>query len=1222
MPGPGVGPEGTGNTRRENPDLEKMDAYVDIKVQIIFSSISYTKFLKQKARSTTYITSKKGGSASDYYLYCAEDWPAKAEMWNDPVDQVIFIDCGSDNLGSATANSKEEKVLRKYMSFAVMRLKDMLYRRSMQFNQKGQVHCMILSIAPFQKCMLAMSALLGKMLTDSEIYMPFIVDVITQPEYRYTFEWIYKYGWSIDVYYNAAFSPYRGKVESKSPGAQLNKIDKLLGASRHYGFMSMIGEKMTRASNWVDKDYYKDADGDVAAHGEKQSGAKQDVTFLKKTEKKITTYDGDEITVPDWVPEDNPTPVWVPSDPTIDQWKDPETGKLLVRLDGQIYDRDYLYDFWEQSAHPDNDQHKLRIAEAHQAYDEASKKNDDVFHSLIAVQEEGDSHYTEEIINKEIENLQTKNPDLSHEDAKTMLAERGLIPLNEKGETMYFAEGRMVSNDGLVEMLKVTQDAESKALENWLNAQKAFEAKKTSDILFCLNMGSLVVGVLSFGATSVIAVGIFAGADLALNVAIVTFQISGAIEQGKKWHDGLGDSTGEKWFNGIATGIAIVADAVSFVPVFKLLRRPGKAGGAQFTTVNKELQSTNTAHSQGLNSTTDVNLTQTPIKGEGVAPTKTEVSKPQRQFEGTTPDGKLVYTERHPDGSIDRVLYKKEGQIYVEYNRGSIYKPEPSNVPEVNSTTVKQEKAAQPPPKNESTSTIAHLNEDGQVGSIDHFNDKGEIAYSEIEMQPLDVNEYVSSPKTTNIPHGTPTQLTAPPKSSPPNRGVNIYGPKGSGEKIHIEYHDNGQVKSDVYSKDGKTYQAYYYDETGTLESGYMDPNAFSEAKGKGQQQGTGNAGSGNESGGSGALNGAEANSENTPMKQLEENNKDGLKDKPDSSISSQTGNAEETHNELKKFILEEHWVNDGKKALTEVWDPLKNIGGDAINLIKEPSGKKLVKLSKNFALLIKGLDHWLCIGIAGKGMYDNSWGYEDEYHKKLLADTEENDDASLGHNLKDPSARSTFEETNAELEKMTVGSLKNPSAQSTLEETNAELEKMTAGGQTYSQQYFDTLFVNEAAGKAIATHEKADALLTYYETDALIETMTNSSHTNINGSCTSDNPVLNELIEKREKARQTVMKNDSKLAAYAADNTYGTTIFSGGDNGTASSPGNNGTASSPANNGAVQSLANDFDKYKANPLQSMAQAEAEAQAADHDLEMEKYSALYNKLHPNSDPTQ
>lgn len=572
----GVGPGGTGNTKRDNPNLEKMDQYVDIKVQIIFSSISYTKFLRQKNKSTKFITNKKGGSVSDYYLYCAEDWPEKTYNYNDPVDQVIFIDCGSDDFGTATANAKNEQVLRKYTSFAIMRLKDMLYRRSQIYGQTGQVHCMILAISPFQKCMMAISALLGKMLADSGIYFSFIADVGSRPEYRYTFNWIRSYGWRFEVYYNAVFRPFYARVECKnSPLLKLNEIDKLVNAETRYKTNWGIFDRSGIRNSMWGKNYDKDKEtGDVILPwGEKAKGSKQEVVFFDKTEKKTTTYDGEEVTLTEFVSQEKATEVWVPADPKVDKWKDPVSGKLLVRYNGQIYERDYLQDFYEQNAHPNDDTLTNRIGETHKAYDEALQREKETKARVAAARAERDSNYTNKYIQEEVDNLVSKTG-MSPEDAKKALAEQGFIPQDTKGNAMYFHDGRMMSDEQLNDLEKAAAEATEKAKKDYEDAIKAKEIKDRNDYLFWLNMASLVVGVLSFGATTLAMAAAFAVLDLAINVGVVYNQIQLATTQGGEWHDAFGDNWIEKGINMGLTGLAVIGDCLAFVPVFKAIKTP------------------------------------------------------------------------------------------------------------------------------------------------------------------------------------------------------------------------------------------------------------------------------------------------------------------------------------------------------------------------------------------------------------------------------------------------------------------------------------------------------------------------------------------------------------------------------------------------------------------------------------------------------------------------
>ena len=655
-PGFGVFVEGTGNTKKNNPELEKINSDVTIKVQILFSSISYTKFVKQKARSTKFIKSNQSGSASDYFLYCAEQWPEN-DGYNDTVDQVIFIDCGSDDFGSATKNSEDEKVLRKYISFAVMRLKDMCYRRSRVYGQRGKVECMVLSIFPFHKCMIAMSALLGKMLSDGDIYISFTADVLSRPEYYYTLNWIYSYGWEFNVYYNAAFSPYRGSIKSSSsPRMKMQEIDRLCNATTGFNSSWIPGNNgMPAPPYWVDRVANPEIkDGEIinVTFGsyslrnkrEEMRGHEEPVTFYNKTEKESTTYYGKKITLTEWVPQDKEEYVWVPTDPNVERWQDPKSGRCLVRLNGKIYDRDYLYDQWHSAVHPSYDELHQRIDETHKAYEEAVQREKEINERIAQTRAERNDQYTKEYIDKEVDNL-VNNSGLTREQATAALAEQGFIPQNTEGDPMYFHDGRLMSDEQLTKLANDAKDAKDKAEEDFKKAQKALELRKTSDCLFILNAAALVIGIVSFGATTPFLIGAFALTDIALNVAIVGFQIHEAHVQGKSTLDAFGSSTGERAFNIGLTAVAIVADVFTFGGLFfkgKGLIHPSQAidvknvsHNGPLPTKTKELPSTNTAHPQASNSATDVNTP--PVQRENVSSTPTNTKATAAQEMQQTP---------------------------------------------------------------------------------------------------------------------------------------------------------------------------------------------------------------------------------------------------------------------------------------------------------------------------------------------------------------------------------------------------------------------------------------------------------------------------------------------------------------------------------------------------------------------------------------------------------
>ena len=970
-----------------------MDAYVDIKVQIIFSSISYTKFLKQKARSSKFITNEKGGTASDYFLYCAEDWPEKANLYNDPVDQVIFIDCGSDDFGSATANGKNETVLRKYISFAIMRLKDMCYRRSQMYGQRGQVHCMILSVFPFHKCMMAMSALLGKMLSDSDIYVSFIADVVSRPEYRYTFNWVRSYGWKFDVYYNAAFSPYKGSVRcSSSPKMKLQEIDRLTNATTSFHSAWLPGSNgMPAAPYWVDKHAKKDKDGNVT-YGTK-GASKQKVMFYDKTEKKTKTYDGEKVTLTEWIPQDKETEVWVPDDPNVQRWQDPDTGRCLVRYNGQIYDREYLYDYWKQAVHPTDDQLKQRIGEAHQKYEEADKRSDELFERAVAAQEAGDSQYTEQYINKEVENLK-KYSGLSDEEARTMLAEQGFIPKNSQGETMYFLDGRSMTNEGLVEMVKEANDASMKALQDYLNAQKALEQKQISDILFCLNAASLVVGVVSFGATTALAAGLFAIADLTLNVVIVEFQIKGSLVEGKGVMDAFGSSTGERAFNIAVTGIAVIADVFSMVPIFK-----GPIPKANMS-----------------------GRTQKVINAKGETEWHTTVT--------------------YKDGSNRVIKRNASGEIIT------------NEMPKAKASSSTQ-KVTNARGEAEWHTTVTR--EDGSTQVI-RRNKHGETITGE---RKVINNGYVEE---TIGPNGEVKKYTYR------NGVLDSIEDTKAGTKKSILRNSNGEIEGITYSRKTGPHGEITIETVETYKDGVHTGTNGKPVKDGGRidknGEKVGGDGSNSKSGGTSGENAANADNADTPIEREDKAAQDVAND-GDGNVSSNTGNADKLVEDIKKGMID---------SIGEPLGGMKN----AFNDFKggKITGTQFAKnISIDFAKLIAGLDHWICIGIA----YNNLKNSDDFSTEEIIDLDERPIDTS-----------DEFERNNAELHEIKnhgeIGNLVGMDPKSLDAEAIANNSKEVLDSlkeyELLDEANIDYSEMNTAANNVIAAQKKVEAAQEWVKTE------------------------------------------------------------------------------------------------------------------------------------------
>ena len=195
-----VGPGSSPVEPDENADLEEKRREEIFSAKIIFSSISYNSFCEW---TTDHLVNKNNPNT------CNQCFPRKA--WSQPdtddysnkCDETIFVDCGSEKPNKFKTKDPSMLDLHIYLSWGISRLREIIYRKS-QDGIFGTVNLSIIAIHPCQNCMHALAMLLGKSLEFTYQDAPFVTYIVSQPEYRLIFDWIYSYGWTILVmcYYN------------------------------------------------------------------------------------------------------------------------------------------------------------------------------------------------------------------------------------------------------------------------------------------------------------------------------------------------------------------------------------------------------------------------------------------------------------------------------------------------------------------------------------------------------------------------------------------------------------------------------------------------------------------------------------------------------------------------------------------------------------------------------------------------------------------------------------------------------------------------------------------------------------------------------------------------------------------------------------------------------------------------------------------------------------
>ena len=190
----------------ESKSKEKAKKRKDFSVEIVFSSMPYYVYCGWKKE--LYVDKRKPNVAESPVLNMA--WSSPKGNGYGPCDETIFIDCSLNNI-KLFENGKEPN-LTKYLGFAITRLKDLMYLRSKN-DCYGTVNIKIVAIHPCQKCMFALSALLGTQLSDSGVYSKYVSSILSKDEFSFTFRWIQQMGWEMKVKYCALFDAYKSILE-------------------------------------------------------------------------------------------------------------------------------------------------------------------------------------------------------------------------------------------------------------------------------------------------------------------------------------------------------------------------------------------------------------------------------------------------------------------------------------------------------------------------------------------------------------------------------------------------------------------------------------------------------------------------------------------------------------------------------------------------------------------------------------------------------------------------------------------------------------------------------------------------------------------------------------------------------------------------------------------------------------------------------------------------
>lgn len=266
--------EGKYRSESDQQDQKKEDKHQrkDFSVEIIFSSIPYLTFCAWKTE--LYKDLRKPSSSKYSVLDMA--WSNPKGNYYGPCDETVFIDCSCNNLDKFKNVTDDTNLsLTTSLSYAITKLKGILNRKS---NQKfyGKVNVKIIAIHPCQKCMFALSALMGKKLDDKGLYKSYVANILKLDEFRFTFRWIQKKGWEFDVKYCAIFDAYKSVLEDTKGNDERIKELKRIIDNHKSGQMEVEYFGTKKSYEWVEDEYERLTDP-----SEKQ--LRENVSLMKRT---------------------------------------------------------------------------------------------------------------------------------------------------------------------------------------------------------------------------------------------------------------------------------------------------------------------------------------------------------------------------------------------------------------------------------------------------------------------------------------------------------------------------------------------------------------------------------------------------------------------------------------------------------------------------------------------------------------------------------------------------------------------------------------------------------------------------------------------------------------------------------------------------------------------------------------------------------------------------
>lgn len=524
----GAGPGGEKKSKKDEKKKKKGKNQKNFSVMIVFSSLSYTQFCEWQAEQFV----NKGEPHESKASILNKTWSCPDCDAYGPCNETIFIDCGSEDISKFKDSDGSELNLTSYLSYAISMIIELLYNRS-EAGYSGVVTFKIIAVHPCQKCLFALSELLGNPLEREGLYSPFVSHIMCQDEYRLAFLWIQKLGWLFNVEYCAVFDPFESSVADKKGGTiRLEEMERQLTLPDYCPMIEPYG-------------FYagEDENGESLYYGDHK-------TALNKKK---------EL----WINEDKSS-----------RRLNPETGKYQVLFDDAWMDYDALEAEHESIVNPSEEQLKESVSRAKEnlaQVQSTAKREKDNINKAKNNQHQHDHAIAKAMVQNLVQNSDDyRNSGMSDDEITASLESKGLIrkqhwkewntsglmkalqPVEEYKMDLYVIDGKAMNENDIKKREEAIDATVAQAKQNLEEAQKALKQKQMAFVNGFIDALQLVAGI-----------GSIFFPPLALVDAYITVA---------KWVTGPELSGKENALNAITIGL----DVLSLIPYFGTLAKMAK----------------------------------------------------------------------------------------------------------------------------------------------------------------------------------------------------------------------------------------------------------------------------------------------------------------------------------------------------------------------------------------------------------------------------------------------------------------------------------------------------------------------------------------------------------------------------------------------------------------------------------------------------------------------